>query len=185
MNKRKIGTHRRRRADEGATAVEFAMVAGPLIFMIFATLELAMVFVVSTLIESSLSKGARTIRTGQQQMAAAGQSPAVSESAFKEAVCDEMIFLKAHCMTHLSVDVRNATQFTNAGAPDPNQGGTFNDSQLTFDPGGPRDIILVRGFYQWPLITPFLEQALGDINGNTALILSADTFRNEPFADAQ
>jgi Flp pilus assembly protein TadG len=167
---------RRRGADSGATAVEFAMVVGPLLLIIFATLELAMVFVVSTMVESALSKGAREIRTGQQQNGAD-----VSEAAFKGKICDEMVFLEGHCATHLSLDVRASTQFTMTGAPDPAEGGSFDDSDLTFNPGGPSQIILVRAFYRWPLLTPFLEQALGDVDGNTALIISADTFRNEPF----
>lgn len=172
---------RRRGSSEGATAVEFAMVAGPLFLIIFATLELALVFVVSTMLESAVSRAAREIRTGQQQAASAGQSASVSEAAFVGKVCDSMVFLSGHCRTHFAVDVRRAAGFTQAGAPDPAAGGTFSDANLTFDPGGANEIILVRGFYKWPLLTPFLEQALADIDGNVALIVSADTFRNEPF----
>jgi Flp pilus assembly protein TadG len=177
IKNRKLRTPgRRRTADEGATAVEFAMVAGPLIFILFATLELALVFVVSTMTESALSRGARTIRTGQQQNGAD-----VSAAAFKDAVCGHMVFLEEHCQGHLTIDVRSTGQFTSAGAPDPVQDGEFDSSELTFAPAGPNQIMLVRGFYQWPLITPFLEQALGALDGNIAVIHAADTFRNEPF----
>ena len=167
----------RRGPQEGATAVEFAMVAGPLFFMIMATLELAMVFVVSTMLESALSKAAREIRTGQQQ-----GSADVSEAAFVDKVCSQMVFLQANCEGQLAVDVRGTNGFGADGAPNPVQGGTFSDADLTFAPGGPNAIVLVRAFYRWPLFTPFLSQALSKVGVNTAVITAADTFRNEPFA---
>ena len=168
---------RRRGAQEGATAVEFAMVAGPLFFMIMATLELAMVFVVSTMLESALSKAAREIRTGQQQ-----GSADVSQDAFIDKVCSQMVFLQASCEGQLAVDVRGTAGFSSDGAPDPTEGGAFSTSNLTFQPGGPNAIVLVRAFYKWPLFTPFLSQALSKVGGNTAVITAADTFRNEPYA---
>jgi Flp pilus assembly protein TadG len=172
MIKRPLVSKTRRGAQSGATAVEFAMVAGPLFLMIMATLELAMVFVVSTMLESALSKAAREIRTGQQQ----GSADA-SEGAFVSKVCSAMVFLKDSCEGQLTVDVRGTDGFSSAGAPDPVTGG----AQMTFEPGGPGQIVLVRAFYRWPLFTPFLSQALSKVGDNTALITAADTFRNEPF----
>ena len=172
---------RRRGADEGATAVEFAMVAAPLFFMIFATLELALVFITSTTLENALSRGARTIRTGQQQAAAAGKSAAVSEAEFVAAVCDNMAFLKDGCTDNLFIDVRRSTTFSSVGAPDPTSSGKFDDTQLKFEPGGQSEKILVRGFYKWPLITPFLSEGLAKVDGNTAVLMATETFRNEPF----
>lgn len=170
----------RRGAQDGATAVEFAMIAAPLFFIIMATLELAMIFIVSTLMEGALSRAAREIRTGQQQTASAGQSADVSEADFKENVCDNMVFLAAHCRDHFYVDVRGGS-FGDAGsAPDPVSDGEFNEDELTFQPGGTGSIVLVRGFYEWPLFTPLMTQALAKV-GDSALLMSADTFRNEPF----
>ena len=49
MIKRRPTLDQRRGAREGSTAVEFAMIAAPLMLLIFATIELALVFVVATL----------------------------------------------------------------------------------------------------------------------------------------
>jgi hypothetical protein len=49
--------------------------------------------------------------------------------------------------------------------------GTFDDSDLTFDPGD-RARSFWSALLQWPLLTPFLEQALGDVDGATALIIT-------------
>jgi Flp pilus assembly protein TadG len=176
VNRSRTASVRRRRGpNEGATAVEFAMVAGPLFLIIMASIELAMVFIVSTMLESAVSKASREIRTGQQQSGAD-----VTEAAFETKICDSIVLMNG-CTERLVVDVRRSGSFTTAGAPNPVSNKTFDDSQLTFDPGGPSEIILVRAFYKWPLFTPFLSQALAKLNGNTALIVSADTFRNEPF----
>jgi len=43
------------RARQGATAVEFAFIAGPLLMLIFGILELALVFMMSTALESATS----------------------------------------------------------------------------------------------------------------------------------
>ena len=78
--------------------------------------------------------------------------------------------------------MRTYTQWSGATPPDPVQSdGTFNPGSLTFTPGGPEQIVLVRGFYRWPLFTPFLSQALGKLSSNEAVVTSAATFRNEPY----
>ena len=171
----------RRGAEQGATAVEFAMVALPLFMMIMATLELSMVVVVSTMLESALSKAAREIRTGQQQNASSSQSADVSEGAFVASVCSQMVFLQSNCASNLSVDVRVVNAWGTGGAPDPAAGGTFSDEDLTFATGGPSEIVKVSAFYKWPLFTPYLSQALSKVGNNTALIRTVDTFRNEPY----
>jgi hypothetical protein len=60
--------------------------------------------------------------------------------------------------------------------------GVFTPSALTFNPGGPCDIVVVRSYYQWTLFTPLMNQALETVSGGKTLITSAATFRNEPYA---
>jgi hypothetical protein len=61
------------------------------------------------------------------------------------------------------------------------QNGVFNQAALTCNPGQPGDIVVVRAYYQWPLIAPLMSQALQQLNGGKALITSTATFRNEPY----
>ena len=79
------------RARGGATAVEFALVILPFLGLVFATLELGMMFLVSTTLESSAQEAARTIRTGQFQ------SGAGTAAAYKNAVCNGMGWLAGDC----------------------------------------------------------------------------------------
>ena len=59
--------------------------------------------------------------------------------------------------------------------------GTFNNAALVFTPGGPEDIVMVRGYSRWTLFTPFLSQALGKLSNNQAVVTATSAFRNEPY----
>ncbi len=79
------------------------------------------------------------------------------------------------------MDVRTFTSFASVTAPQPVSNGTFNPGALQFTPGGPSQIVVVRAYYQWPLIAPLMSQALQTLNGGKVLITSTATFRNEPY----
>lgn len=180
---------RRRGSTAGATAVEFAMVAGPLFFMIFATLEVALVFIASTSLENAVARTARLIRTGQAQAAS------FTKQRFEEEVCGQMTFLKDHCLAQrLYVDVRVVPEFRDGQGssatatddfPDPvRSDGQFDGSGMCFDGGQQGDIILVRAYYRWPLLTPVMTKALSRLKDGEAVLEAAETFRNEPFGPA-
>lgn len=158
----------------GATAVEFAMVAAPFLFMMFAIIELGLVFVISSTLETATMDAARLIRTGQLQ-AAGGDA-----NAFRNAVCGRMGLFEADCAGKLSLDVRVLPQFS-AAAADPLADGELDPGELTFTAGAAEDIVLVRAWYRYDLITPFLGQALSRTRDGAAMIGAATAFRNEPF----
>jgi Flp pilus assembly protein TadG len=166
------------REERGSVAVEFAMVALPFIVMLLAIFELGLYFVVATTLENATGNAARMIRTGEMQLAGTANA-----ANFKNQVCSSLSWLGSTCANNLTVDVRKLTQFTNPSAPSPVQNGTFNNTSMTFVPGAPEDIILVRTFFKWPLLTNALRgglQATGE-NGGTAVITSTVIFRNEPY----
>jgi Flp pilus assembly protein TadG len=170
-------------AREGVAAVEFALVVGPFLFMIFAVLELALVFLLSSSLDMATERAARRIRTGEVQTAGEGVT------TFRSAVCSEMTWLSSACATSLKVDVRKFRQFQDSNlptpfkpCPPPSKGQCFDDAALLFDHGGPTDVVIVRTFYTWPLLTPFLNQALARLDGGVAVVMSTQTFRNEPYA---
>jgi Flp pilus assembly protein TadG len=166
-----------RRASDGHAAVEFAMVAAPFFFMLFAMIELAIVFTISTTLDDGVTAAARRIRTGQLQSAGGATA-----TTFKNDVCAHMVWLEDHCRTHLSLDVRTYAQWNGSTPPNPVQAnGTFNSGALTFAPGGPEDIVLVRAYYRWTLFTPFLSQALGKLSNNEAVVTATAAFKNEPY----
>jgi Flp pilus assembly protein TadG len=154
------------RAQEGATAVEFAFVAIPFFGLIFAILELGLVFLVSITLENALMNVDRQIRTGEFKQDAV---------AFKEAVCAQMPVPETSCEAAITLDVRVLPAFT--GSNDlkrPPAGGTC------WNPGGANSIILVRAYYKWPMITPLLQGAVASADGNREITFAA-VFRNEPY----
>ena len=187
-------TSRYRSDAKGVVALEFAFLALPFLFMILALLELALVFLVSAALDTAMERAARTVRTGglQTDPAFAGLTGTAledaQETAFETVVCREMGWLVTGCRNALYVDVRTFADWAATNTCDPIQPGTggagptFDEDAILFRTGGPRDIVLVRGYYRWPLITPMVSQALVDLQGGVKLITSTQTFRNEPYA---
>lgn len=160
----------------GATAVEFALVAFPFFVMLMGLLEVATIFIVSTILEHGATEAARKIRTGEFQ---AG-TPTLE--AFKTDICNNMANL-FDCQNNISIDVRgDFASFGDTVDPSPlDSDGKFDDSAFTFDSGGRNSIIVVRVFYQWPLFTPVITAPLANMENNQRLIQSTVAFKNEPF----
>ena len=163
-------------ARSGAAAVEMALVATPFFMLLFGIIELSLIFLVSSSLENATAQAARTIRTGSFQN---GASP--TAAAFKTTICNNFGWMQGDCANNLYVDVRTFQTFASITAPQPVQNGVFNPGALTCNPGSPGDIVVVRAYYQWPLIAPLMSQALQQLNGGTTLITSTATFRNEPY----
>jgi Flp pilus assembly protein TadG len=163
------------RARQGATAVEFAMIALPFLALVFATLELGMMFVMSTSMESGAQEASRTIRTGQLQTAAG------SAAAYKASICDSLGWFAGDCQANLYVDVRTFPTFAAVTAPPPVTNGVIDPSKLTFQPGVACSIVLARAFYNWTLLAPNLS-GVSPLSGNQVLLTAAAAFRNEPYS---
>ena len=167
------------RARQGATAVEFAFIAGPLLLLIFGILELALVFMMSTALEGATAGAARPLRTGEMQTAGTA-----NKTAFANAVCSRMSWLGPGCTANLQVDVRTFADFTSL-RDTPNTGGAaFDPTKTCWSPGGPTDVVLVRTYYRWKIFTPLISSALVNSTDGTRLISAVEAFRNEPYADS-
>ncbi|WP_291833190.1 TadE/TadG family type IV pilus assembly protein [Brevundimonas sp.] len=161
------------RAREGSAAVEFAMVALPFCLMMFAILELGLVFVTDSVLENATIEQGRLIRTGQ------AKDSGMTAAVFKSGVCARMSIFAADCPDRLTVDVRVIPQF-NTTPPDPMAGGTFSESGLTYANGQPGDLVLVRSWYKVPLLTTFMAQGLSRLKDGTVRMTATTAFRNEP-----
>lgn len=164
------------RARSGAAAVEFAMVILPFSFMMFAILELGLVFAVDSALSNATMESGRLIRTGQASAAN------MTAEQFRDDLCGRMSAFSADCDERIRVDVRVIPAF-GAPVPDPMDGGvSFDESQLAFDYGTFGSPVLVRVWYKQPLITTYLSQALSRLSEEkrSARLMAATAFRNEP-----
>ena len=167
-----------RRPREGAAAVEFAMVAAPFFFMIFAVLELGVVFLVDSTLENAVMEASRIVRTGR------AETENITDVQFKTALCAEMSVFQGDCAARANVDVRVMPAFSD-GLPDsPIEDGELKTSVLKYDRGQPGDLMLVRVWYTQPLVTPFMQQAMSRLDSGDAVISVVTAFRNEPYRGA-
>src|SRR6478736_2795197 len=97
---------RRFAADKrGATAVEFGLVATPFFALVFAIIEVAMVFFGGQILEKATQDASRKILTGQAQLAN------FDAAAFKNEVCSNLQII--FTCSNVYIDVKNYTQFSN------------------------------------------------------------------------
>ena len=167
---------RRRGAREGSAAVEFALVAFPFFFMLFAIMEIGVVFVTDAVLDNAVLDAGRLVRTGQ----AANSN--MTAAQFKTALCGKMSVFSPGCDERTTVDVRVIPQFRDPTLPDPmSNGSSFDTSELTYTSGQPGSLVLIRAWYRQPLFTPFLSQALSRLGDGTIMMTATATFRNEPW----
>lgn len=161
----------------GIAAVEFALIATPFFFLIFGLLEVCVLFIMSSVLEHGVNEAARGIRTGQMQENGFGQV------AFKNSVCAELFDL-LDCDAKLRFDVKTFNSFSETQNPSAlDADGNLDDSDFDFDMGDANDIVVVRVFYEWQLITPLLSQPLSNMSDDRRLLQATVAFRNEPFGD--
>ncbi len=163
-----MAARRFRKDERGGTAIEFALVAPVLVFLLCATLEVAVIGMVSAGLDNAVARAGRMIRTGQSD----GPGDA---AAFKTLLCQGLGENDARCRERLRVSVQRYASFAQASAsaeslPD----GAFNKGEAG-------DIIMVRASYRYPLMTPQLG-FFGTPAGPGEVLLDARTaFKNEPY----
>ncbi len=162
-------------AQDGATAVEFALVAAPFLALIFAILETALVFFAGQTLESAASNTARLIMTGQAQTAG------YSANDFKTAVCNQLAGGLFDCTNGVFVDVETYSSFSAINTAPPIVNGQLNTTNMNYIPGGPGDIVVVRLYYQWPIFVSMFGDNLSNLNGSQRLLVATSVFRNEPY----
>jgi Flp pilus assembly protein TadG len=158
----------------GASALEFAIVALPFLLLTLGIFEVGLVYFATLELDNAIAHGSRFIRTGQ------AQSANMDAAQFKDEVCKHLIGL-IDC-NGLKLDVRSFSDFSSAQLTQPLDGAGNMKQTLTFDPGNPGDIVVVRAFYEWELAAKLpKEVSLSNMSNGNRLLVSTASFRNEPF----
>jgi len=157
----------------GSVIVEFALISIPFFMLLLGVLEAGVVFFGSSVLERATADAARLIRTGQVQ------AQSMTALQFHDFICGE-IQPVLPC-ANLQVDVESFSTFSGITIPNPIVNGQLNQNLNNYAVGGPGDIVLVRTFYPWTIITPLLKPFFADLSSGQKLLTSASAFRNEPF----
>ncbi len=187
LRSKKLSKRRIRRFlanKDGTAAIEFAILAIPFFMLLFAVLELAIVFFINSTLNHAVSESGRQIRTGNFQ--ACG-----SQEQFKELVCAKMSGL-GNCEKRLRIDVLSENNFSSItldAAPEPPEEDPDDPSSTDIPNGEYKDTsadapVVIRGLYYHKLVLPPQLTRLENLPGKGIRLLSATTaFKNEPFPD--
>jgi Flp pilus assembly protein TadG len=165
------------RRQDGAAALEFALVAAPFIALLLGSLQTALACFAGQVLETAVFESSRLILTGS------AQNQSMSQSGFAQAVCGKVAAL-FNCNS-LMIDVQTASSFgsANTGAPTMSYDANGNVTNAwQFNMGNPGDIVVMRVMYLWPVFTGPLGLNLANQSNGKLLLTSTAVFKNEPYS---
>jgi Flp pilus assembly protein TadG len=163
-----------RRHRRGSAIVEFALVAPVFFALLFAIIEMAMVFFAQQVLESMTEEAARMVLTGQPQNA--GANAVLFKSNY---VCNQISVLFS--CNNVYFDVQSYPQFSNIVINSQIDNNGCLVPPTNYNPGGPGNIVVVRLFYQWPLLVTGLGFNISNVCGSKRLLAATAAFQNEPY----
>ena len=172
----------------GSAAVEFALVAPIFFALLFAIIETALVFFAGQVLETISQNSARAILTGQAQaqggsVAACQTTPnvvsACDQNTFKTYVCSQIPAL-FDC-SKLYVDVVSTSSFSALSLTSYGDSCNFNPTGVQYNPGSSSQVVVVRLFYQWPILVTKFGYDISNLAGSKRLLTATAAFQNEPF----
>lgn len=177
LARRHKGLYQRRlwTRTDGNAAVEFALIAAPLVFLLMSCFEMAFALIVSFTLDNATARAAREIRTG---ITTSGNS---SASSFKTEICTNMGWLQSDCNANMQIDVKTYPNFPSVPTTLPVTAGVFNAGGLGYAVGAGSTIQVVSAYYQWSTFTQFLNFGNRSLSNAKVLLVSRFVFRNEPF----
>jgi Flp pilus assembly protein TadG len=158
----------------GSTVVEFALVAPIFLALLFAIIETALMFFANQVLETATQDSARIIMTGQAQNAA------YTAAQFKADVCSRITAM-FDCAGGISIDVQSYSSFGSVNVSSPIDASKNFTNPNNYSPGGPGDIVVVRLFYQWPILVTRFGYDITNLNGSKRLLTASAAFQNEPY----
>lgn len=172
------GRRRFARSEDGAAAVEFALLAVPFFAILGAILETSLVFLSGQVLESAVNDTSRLVRTGQ------ARSTIASVDQFKSEVCSRLYGLFANCSgLHVEVDVVQnfaAAQFSPPIDPDCEPPCNWTRPE-SYNPGQGTSVVMVQVHYKWPVFLSLGGFGLANLPDGTRLLGAATVFKSEPF----
>jgi Flp pilus assembly protein TadG len=171
-----------RRGRGGSAAVEFALVAPLFFVLLFAIVEIALMFFASQVLETVTQNAARMVLTGQAQT---GQLPACATTCtpaeqFKSYVCGQIPALFDCSQVYVDVQSYSNSFASVTLSSHIDAAGNF-DPTMSYNPGGAGQVVVVRLFYQWPLFVTGLGFNISNLAGNKRLLVATAAFQNEPY----
>lgn len=177
-------------SEDGATALEFAMVAPALFLLMMGTVEVGLVLTAQNVMESATYSASRLGRTGYTESGQTQEETVMAElESFSSVLLDP---------ERIDITTQSYTSFDSVGDPEPfvdaNGNGTRDDGENYTDVNGngqydvdqgsaglgaASNVVVYTMTYDWELFTPMVSSFLGE---EGVMTLSARAVvKNEPF----
>ncbi|MES1198750.1 MAG: TadE/TadG family type IV pilus assembly protein [Pseudomonadota bacterium] len=167
------------RAENGAAMLEFGMVALPFFLLTFGIVEISMIGFTQAALNEAVAETSRTIRTGE------AQKGNVSYTQIQTTLCSNLTSMlpSLDCGQNLYLDVKSFPSFVDADTAltTPISNGQLQNGGFGYSPGSPSDVVVVRAFYKWQVITPFFQNLFANSNNGQRILISTMMFRSEPW----
>jgi Flp pilus assembly protein TadG len=180
MAARVRATVRRMRAEErkASAIVEFAMIAPVFFLLLMGIMENGLIYFAGTTLQNATDNAARYVRTGQ------AQANGLTQAQFRARICADIQPLLS-CGANLQIDLEEYNDYTTATFATPiDVNGNLKNTLNNFQPGTACNVVLLRSFYVWNILTPMLSPFLTNMSTGKHLITATAAFRNEPFTSA-
>lgn len=166
------------RARDGAAAIEFGLVAVPFFLLLVGLAEITVLGFAQTTLDFAVSESARRIRTGEVQ----ANDETLTD--LRADICETITtFVGSTCQERLFFEVDRFDSFVEAANPAAIADIDFNQANMAFDPGNASDIVVVRAYYRWSIITPLFSGIFQNDGDGDRMLISTMLFRNEPFPE--
>lgn len=177
-----------RKNEDGATAVEFAIVSLPFLMLLLGTMSVGLGYFWIFTLENAVWAASRDLRTGAFQTNSgiyAGLGTAQEKiDKFQEEICARTP-LKSDCLANSRVLVQSNATFNGITAPNclNNENNLIDKSaaDAAFSAGASSSVVMVTACYAWQFggNLPFLR--LGNMANGSFLIQASAAFRTEPY----
>ncbi len=163
--------------DSGVAAIEFALIAPAAILIILVVLEVSMMFIAQSALDKGAATGSRLLQTGQAQLAALDVP-----SLFKDKTCgaeDSPTRIQwLNCDGELQVYAESFDDLSDVAIPEYDNAASGSIAVA----GGPGSFMVVRLYYPWNFMTPFISQ-LANASGAQIVLSAGAAFRVENYND--
>ncbi|QIG48352.1 pilus assembly protein [Nordella sp. HKS 07] len=158
------------RRQDGATAVEFALIGLPFFALLLIVFETAAVLFTDAALQNGVNKTARLIRTGQVQ------TQGISETTFRRTLCDNVASY---------IDCAKIRLFVTKSPdlPIPNRTDLMaatDETPQRWEIGAASEWVMVQVSYDWKLFIPQISM-LNNIGSDKRRLTAGALFRNEPY----
>lgn len=167
------------RRQEGAAALEFAMVGPLMIALLMSMIETGLLYTRIALLDDATSRAAKMVYVGS---ASGGE---VDQEDIEDFICDAVGVFVTDCATNITVELSPITDFDDF--PDTDVQCRHTDIEVEplvgFNPGGGNTIVFMRVCTMTNVVTPGLGIGLqmSKDDENRVRIVSSVAFMNEPF----